>query len=443
VDRDRPDRERPGRLGLSRWQAVPLAVGSIAGSGILFLPSAVYARAGNDSLLVWVLATALCVPMLLMFQDMVRSNPDGRGIEAFIRMGLGRMFGRCVPVMFIALVIIGLPSGAFVAGHYLARAFGAGSAVATATGTAVLLTALAVNRAGARASTKVQFIATCVLVLLAVVLLFSAVPAARSGLATVGPDMQHLAAVLPGVLLAFWAFTGFENLTFLSREFRNPQRDFLPVSAIALGTYGAFTILLTVAIAVTVPRADVDQVAGLLQLAGAIGGQAVVWAVTCVACTVMALNAVAWVWGVSHLVQDAASNGMLPSAFRQADHRGVPRRALWLLAGLFCITCAILALRPGLVIDTTAAASAIFMLLYLLSIASYLRVRGLTVRSVLNLALMGVMAVSLAESRWQAVYGVVVLLAALAAQLARRRRMRGRCLVTSPGRSRAGPNSRT
>jgi amino acid efflux transporter len=64
--------------GLTRWQGIPLAIGSIAGSGILFLPSAVYSRAGNNCLVVWAIATLMCLPMLLMFEDMVRSNPDGR-----------------------------------------------------------------------------------------------------------------------------------------------------------------------------------------------------------------------------------------------------------------------------------------------------------------------------------------------------------------------------
>lgn len=412
--------------GLSRWQAIPVATGSIAGSGILFLPSAVYSRAGGNSLLVWALSTSLCLPMLLMFQDMVRSNPDGRGIEAFIRMGLGAAFGRCVPVMFIALVSVGLPSGAFVAGRYAAKAFSVGQAMTITVGLAVLGAALMVNRAGARASTRVQAVATWVLVLVAVILVGSAAPAARGALGTVTPDTHRLGVVLPGVLLGFWAFAGFENLTFLAREFRDSRRDFLPVSAIALAVYGGFTILLTVAIAVTVPRAHVDEVAGLLQLADSIGGQITVWVVTLIACLVMLLNAVAWIWGTSKVVRDAADNGMIPAAFGEVDAHGVARRALALLAGLFCVTCVVLAVNPKLVIDTTAAASAIFLLLCLLSIVSYLRVRGLTVRSALNLVLMAVMLFSLFESRWQAVYGVAVLLAALTVQRLRRPRRRTR-----------------
>jgi Secreted repeat of unknown function len=74
IEPEPPSMLAPGtteRTGLSRRQALPLAVGSIAGSGILFLPSAVYVEAGRNSLLVWLLATAACLPMLLMFEDMV------------------------------------------------------------------------------------------------------------------------------------------------------------------------------------------------------------------------------------------------------------------------------------------------------------------------------------------------------------------------------------
>jgi len=114
----------------------------------------------RNSLLVWALSTLLCLPMLLMFEDMVRSNPGGRSIEAFIRMGLGTRFGRCVPVMYIGLVIVGLPSGAFVAGRYVARTFDLGLATTIAIAVTVLLAAIVVNFAGVRASTRVQIAAT-------------------------------------------------------------------------------------------------------------------------------------------------------------------------------------------------------------------------------------------------------------------------------------------
>jgi amino acid efflux transporter len=395
--------------GLTRRQAVPLAIGSIAGSGILFLPSAVYAEAGPNSLLVWLLATAACLPMLLMFDDMVRANPAGDGIEAFIRAGLGDLVARCVPIMFVALVVVGLPAGSLVAGRYVARALGAGEAVTVIAAAAVLVVAVAANLGGARASARVQHAGAWALVSTALVLLVATAVRRGSAAGSLAPDGTRLHVLLPGLVLAFWTFTGFENLTFLSREFRRPERDFLPVSAIALGAYGLLTALLTTAIAVRVPRARVDQVVGLLQLAQTMEPRRVlVSAVTVVAVATMTINATAWVFGMSRLVAATADSG--------------PRRAILLLAALFAVSLGVLVAVPGILVDAVAAASAIFIVLYVLSIVSYVRVRGMTGRSLANLGLLVVLAASLLASGWRAVYGIVVLLAALAV-----RASRGRC----------------
>ncbi len=416
--------DQPARAGLTRRRAIPLAIGSVAGSGILFLPSAVYVAAGRDSLLVWALATVLCLPMLLMLEDMVRSHPDGRGIEAFIRHGLGDAVARCVPVLFLALVVVGLPAGALVAGRYVGQALQAGRPVEVAAAIVVLLAALASNLVGVKTNTRLQAATTWALMAMATLLLVSALPAARSGVHTLTPDTTHLGPVLPAVILAFWAFAGFENLTFLSREFRRPERDFLPVSAIALAAYGVFTILLTIAIAVRVDRGHVDQVAGLLQLADTIRPhRPVALCVTAIALFAMTLNAVAWVWGVSRLVAQAGAHRILPAGLAVTNAAGVPRRALLLLAALFSVSTAVLVGYPGLLVDAVATASAIFLLMYLLSVVSYLRIRRLTLRSAPNLLLLVVMVASLVQSGWRTVYGVLVLAGSLALQLIRRRRL--------------------
>jgi amino acid efflux transporter len=363
--------------------------------------------------------------MLLMFQDMVRADPGGDGIQAFVRAGLGEVLGRCVPLLFVSLVIVGLPAGALVAGRYLARAVGAGEAVTVLAALAVLLAALAVNLAGVRASTRVQHAGIWALVAMALVLLGSAARGGRAGLSTVTPDGGDLGVLLPGVVLAMWTFAGFENLTFLSRELGRPERDFLPVSATALGLYGLLTVLLTVAIAVRVPRGGVDQVVGLLQLARTLRPrQGVVAAVTVIALGATALNTVAWVWGVSRLVARAAAAAILPRALARSGQGGVPRRAVLLLGGLFAVTLTVLVAVPGILVDAVAAASAIFIVLYLLCIVSYLRVRGLAPRPLANLLLLPPLAGSLVQSGWRSLYGAAMLLAALAAQLVRRRRGR-------------------
>jgi len=131
---------------------------------------------------------------------------------------------------------------------------------------------------------------------------------------------------------------------------------------------------------------------------------------------------VAWVWGISRLVAAAAGSAILPRALARTTGHGVPRRAVLLLGGLFAVALTVLVLIPGILVDAVATASTIFIVLYLLSIVSYVRVRGLAVRSVTNLLLLVPLAGSLVQSGWRSVYGLVVLGLALVAQLVVRRR---------------------
>jgi amino acid efflux transporter len=403
--------------GLTRAQAIPLAIGSVAGSGILFLPSAVYSEASNNSLPTWIVSVMLCVPMLLMFEDMVKAYPTGDGIESFVRLGLGDTVARCIPVLFVAVVIVGLPAGSLVAGRYLGEATGWPAAVPVAA-SAVMTLALVVNVLGSRASRRVQLFGTCSLLAMAILLILSALPRADQGVMVLIPDGKAFSVVLPASVLAFWAFAGFENLTLLSREFRHPDLDFLPVSTMALGTYGFITILLTISIAIRVPYEDVHVVTGLLQLADDIRPRGpITAAVATIAFAAMVLNSVAWMWGVSQLIARASTRSMFPKSLGTVGPRGVPTRALVLLAVLFFMSLSVLTAFPSVLVDAIAATSSVFVLIYLLTITSYLRVRGLTWRSGLNLVLLAVIVTSLVQSGWRSAYGIAVLLSALGAQL--------------------------
>lgn len=384
--------------GLGRLAAVPLAFGSIAGSGILSLPSAVYSEAGSASLVVWLVAAGMCVPMLLMFQDAMRLSGTGDALQTLVTRGLQPWVGAAMPLMFLFVVVVGLPTGCLVAGRYVERGLhwpGAGSAVAAA----LLLLTLIANSAGRQVGGVIQFAGSGALVITGVFLIISGLDHATQPIAVV-PTVAATGHVLPGVLLAFWAFVGFENLTFLGRELRHPARDFLPVSVTALALYGAFAIALTLTIAACVQQNTVDPIVGLLQLAT---NPAVQAGVALVALTAMLINSAAWVRGVDSLIAGAGRDGQLPVAFH--DHRSA--RTL-LLTGLFAITLVVLSIAPHLIVDALAASSAVFVLIYLVCIVAYLRTLGLTLRTGLNALLIPVMTITLVQSGSRSVYGVVV-----------------------------------
>lgn len=387
-----------GGGGLSRRAAVPLAFGSIAGSGILSLPSAVYAETGPSSLLVWLAAGVLCVPMLVMFRDTVRLSPKGDALQTLVTRGLGEPLGRAMPLMFLFVVVVGLPTGCVVAGRYVERGLGIPGATGVVA-VAVLLVAVLISARGADAKHWTQLVGSAALTLTGVTLVLLGTldaSAARSQPVDLIPGTETAHVLLPGVLLVFWAFVGFENLTFLARELREPHRDFLPVSVAALALYGTFAVALTVAVALSVARTDVDPVAGLLQIAEAPPVQVTV---AVVAVSAMLINSTAWVRGLSTLLRLATADGTLPPR--------APAPVLTMCA-LFAVTLAVLLTNQDLTVDALAASSAVFVLIYAVCIVGYVRLYGVTGRTASNAALLVVMAASLVQSGSRSLYGVGV-----------------------------------
>jgi amino acid efflux transporter len=421
-------------LGLHRslglGAGIALAVGSVAGSGILFLPSLTYRIAGPDALLVWAAATLLCFPLLVVFAGMVRRVPDGSGLEGFIALGLGRHVAATVPPLFLSLACLGLPAGALVAGGYLAHATGGGRPMQLGGALAVLGVAAVVNLGGARAGARSQAILTFALLGSTVLLLALTLPHAHAADAAVRPRLEGIGPLLSGVVAAFWAYTGFENLTFIAGELRNPRRDFLPATLVALTAYGLLGMALTADVAGVIPRDRVDAVTGLAQLAATISPSGVaVWAIAAIALALMQANAASWTWGMSRLVYASARAGRLPGWFARLDERAVPRRAIIALALTFAVVTCVAAAEPGLVVELVLAASTVFMLLYVLALISYLRTERWPARRLLGGVLLAFMLAVGVGAGWKALYPLAVFAVALGTSLARSRLSRRKLLA--------------
>lgn len=363
------------RRTLTLWDGMALAIGSIAGSGILYLPSLTYVLAGHDVLIVWLGGTLLCLPMLFMFTDMVRLIPDGSGIEGFIARGLGSHVAATVPPLFLSVVVLGIPAGMLVAGEYLRSAIGGGRIVQFVGALLILVGAITTNLIGAAVGARVQRIVSWGLLLVVVALCMLTAPQIDHGYRAVLPTASALGPILSGMVVAFWAYVGFENLTFIAGEFRNPRRDFPLAMIAAFLVYGGVAVALTVLIAALIPPQQVSALSGLFQLAKRLTP---VWLTTGImvafALAIMQLNAASWLWGMSRLMYASARTKRLPAFFAHLDHRGLPRRAILVLGIAFVAMTGMTALFPNLLVSVLTIASSVFLLLYLLCLLSYLRV---------------------------------------------------------------------
>lgn len=407
---------------LTLWDGIALAIGSIAGSGILYLPSLTYVLAGHDVLLVWLGGTLLCIPMLFMFTDMVRLVPDGSGIEGFIARGLGPHVAATVPPLFISIVILGIPAGVLVAGDYLRAAFGGGTLMQLIGALAILGVAIATNIAGAEIGARIQRIVSWGLLIIVVSLCVLTYHTTKYSYTTVLPTFSALGPILAGIVVAFWAYAGFENLTFIAGEFRNPRRDFPLAMIVAFLVYGGLAIALTMIIATTIPRGQVSHFSGLFQLAEHITPAYLATSIIVVfALTIMQLNAASWLWGMSRLIYSAAKTHRLPHWFAHLNHRGLPIRAILLLGIAFVVITLLTAAFPTLLVNVLTIASAVFLFLYLLCIVSYMRIMHNHGKRLIYGALFVFLFITLISVGLKVLYPLIIFLLALALSIIRTR----------------------
>jgi amino acid efflux transporter len=412
------------RRTLTLWDGIALAIGSIAGSGILYLPSLTYVLAGHDVLFVWLGGTLLCLPMLFMFTDMVQLIPDGSGIEGFIARGLGSHIAATVPLLFLSIVVLGIPAGVLVAGSYLRAAIGGGMVVQFIGALTILAVAITTNLLGAAVGARVQRNVSWTLLIVVVALCALTYPQIDHGYRAVLPTFSAPGPILSGIVVAFWAYAGFENLTFIAGEFRNPRRDFPLAMIIAFLVYGGLAVALTVIIAALIPRHLVSDFSGLFQLAERLTPA---WLTTGIivifALTIMQLNAASWLWGMSRLLYASARTNRLPGFFAHLDRRGLPRRAILLLGIVFVAITGVTAIFPNLLVSVLTVASSVFLFLYLLCLVSYLRVTRNSSKRLVYGVLFVFLCFTLVSIGLKILYPIAVFLLALFTSIVRQRRL--------------------
>jgi amino acid efflux transporter len=393
---------------------IALGIGSIMGSGILFLPSFSYGLAGSDVLVAWLLTTVFCLPLLLVFSDMVKAVPNEHGIEGFLSLGLGRDVAAGVPILLLGTVGIGMPSAAIIAGRYLSRYVQGGSVVESLAALCLIAVAIFANVLGLKTGSFFQRFVAFLLFTVGAGLFAMTIPEALPRLQTIKP-VWDMNAILAGSVVAFWAFAGFENMTFMAGEFKNPHRDIMVSIAVSLFLCGALYMGLTANVVALVPREKIDMIAGLYQLSETVSQRAIATLlIVLFGIGAVLINLTSWSWGVSRLVYASAGNGALPRYFHQLSEKNVPKRALLLLLVLFSTVVLIAVQFPELFAQGLHIVSTNFVFLYLLCILSYVVYSKSLPKKLLGLALAALLAMALTSSGWMVLYpiGLVAVAAA-------------------------------
>ncbi|RRJ65241.1 amino acid permease [Paenibacillus oralis] len=211
------------KQGIGLPQAIALYIGSVLGSGVLIVPGLAAELAGPASLLAWGFMVLLILPMALSMGLLSAKYPNAGGVSHFVTLAYGKRAGTLVGWFFLMSVPIGAPVAALTGAGYLTAALGWGEGAKIAVAAAMLAAALLTNWIGMQLAGKIQI---AVVIAIAAVLVFSfaaAMPQIESAHFT--PFLPHgWLSVGQAASMLFWCFIGWEAVSHMSEEFKDPQK---------------------------------------------------------------------------------------------------------------------------------------------------------------------------------------------------------------------------
>ncbi|MDI1465324.1 amino acid permease [Catellatospora sp. KI3] len=400
-----------GRLTLP--QGAALYVGAVLGTGVIALPALAVQAAGPASLLAWLGLVLLSVPLALTFAALGARFPDAGGVSTYTRNAFGPRAAAAVGWCFYFAVPAGAPAAAVFAGAYVEAAVGGGQRTVLLTAAALMLAVTVTNLFGVTVSGRVQLVLAVLLVTLLLTAVITAAP--HGDTANLRPFAPHgWLAIAPAAALLVWSFAGWEAITHLAADFRNPGRDLPRAAGVAVGVVGVLYLAVAgVGILVLGPQAGTGApLARLLEigLGGPAGALAAAAALLLTFGTMNAYYASAAKLGAA-LGRDGALPAWLARGARAGD---VPRRSLAVTASLSALAMLVVAVTGTGAEPLVLLATGAFVAVYALGTASALKLlpRGTAAHRSAMVALVAVVALALTTG-WYLLWPLAMGLGAL------------------------------
>ncbi|PWK07439.1 APC family permease [Tumebacillus permanentifrigoris] len=397
---------------LTVGQAIGLAITIVVGSGLLVLPGLAYQQVQGAALYAWIVDALIVIPLLVIFAFLGANFPSAGGIAGFLQAGFSRRAGAATEVLLLGTFSLGIPAIALTGGNYFATAVGGGEKTAIAATLGLLLMAGLVNFLGAKVSGRVQqvlaFTLIGLLVIVAVVALLFGDTTAGTGV----PPLAEWTNGLPVMGMVFFAYTGWEMLSFTAEEYRNPKRDF-PI-AVAASFISVILLYLGIALAVQLTLAPSNEhvtTAPVAALLFSFLGEASGRFVGVLGVVIIAANLIGATWAASRLVFSSAREGLLPKVLSRLDAgTQSPRIALVSVILLFSGVVVLQATKVISLQSLLQVAGQNFFLLYGLSVAAYLKLVPRTSYKVFGVLTLLLVVAVMGTFSWWILYPISLLI---------------------------------
>lgn len=406
---------------LGRLQGVALYAGSVLGSGVLLIPAAAAELAGPASLLSWVLMAVMTLPLGLTMATLAARFPGGGGVSTFVRQAFGDRAAAAAGWLFLLAVPAAAPVAAMIGAGYAVGAFGLPGTFRIPVSALILAVTLIAHFRGMQVAGWLQVAVVGAIAAVLLLAVSAAIPQVSA---------EHFTPFAPrgwigvgqAAALLFWCFIGWEAVSHLSGEFRDPARDLVP----AVLRAAALVSLLYVGTALAVVgtgsygpgRSDASVVLVLQAAIGPAAGWVAGW--IALFCILAATNA--YVGAAAHLARSLAQEGMAPAVLGRSHPRsGTPAAALLFLAVGFGIVFALLGLGITTIQGLITLPTANFIAVYVLGAAAGVRLAASRLEWGLAVAALAISVIVYPFLGWAALYPGLAGIAAIMVRAAGRR----------------------
>ena len=361
------------RKSLTVVSGAAMTTGAVLGAGIMVLPAITAVMAGPASVLSWVLMGLLTLPMIFIIGRLAVRFPDAGGMAKYVQQGLGEAYSRWLGLLMMTALPFGMPITALIGANYLGSYFQWGSLGIHVCAGAMIGLAILLNCRGIQLAGRVQVLVVgFILLVLAAAIVSGASHLQWSAFQPLAP--QGWVPVLQASALTFFAFTGWEMVSFLAEEFQNPARD-IPrsraLSAVIINFLYVAVSLVTVGTGVYLMG---EPLTALLQLIAFRFGTGAVVLISFLGCLACYCPIHIYVAGFSRLIYAQAREGGLPRFFAVLHPRfQTPHRAL---LAFLPIALLVLLLSYSLSFDLQTLMNvpcANFLLIYVLGMTAAVR----------------------------------------------------------------------
>ncbi len=365
------------KKSLSISQAVALAVSMVVGSGLLGLPGLALDAGGTaGACLGWLATTLLSIPLLYIFARLGLKFPSSAGLTRYAQAAAGPAAGHGVTVVLAGTFVICIPVGTLIGAAYMQRLLHLPAASQGWLAAGILLIMTLINLRGVRWASLVNSASVLALILLVALLVLTNLGPGLVGLkvasqAVAGQAPVSYHAVWSVCALLFWAYLGWENLSFGLEEFHNPKRSIPLVFALSfLIVVGLYFGLALVSIGAHAGGVEVSGAAGLVSLVNDSPLGVILKAVMVL---VILANVNAWIFGASRLMFAAGRAGIFPSYLGRLSGKDVPSASLLTMLAAYVLVVGTACTGQLALADLVALVSQNFVLLYGFCILAYWR----------------------------------------------------------------------